>query len=127
MLKASSGAAEFIPIFRIRNKVEFPESSQDHGWHISTAVAPDAQVRITGSRRPQSEASRQTSERILESQPTILILGNEGTGVRQKLMKLSDRFVSIQDAPGAHEGVDSLNKRDKFRSQTTDAGDEDLF
>ncbi|RMZ91381.1 hypothetical protein DV736_g1395, partial [Chaetothyriales sp. CBS 134916] len=147
MLKASSGAAEFMPIFRIRNEVEFLESSLDSGWHISTAVAPDAQVRVTGSRRPQSAGSRQTSERILESQPTILILGNEGTGVRQKLMKLSDSFMSIQDAQGIHEGVDSLNvsaaaailmrdlvkpflvlrNRDKVQSQTTYADDEDLF
>ncbi|RMZ85351.1 hypothetical protein DV737_g840, partial [Chaetothyriales sp. CBS 132003] len=147
MLKASSGAAEFMPIFRIRNEVEFLESSQDNGWHISTAVAPDAEVRVAGSRRPQTAASRQTRERILESQPTILILGNEGTGVRQKLMRLSDSFISIQDAPGMHEGIDSLNvsvaagilmrdlvkpffvlqHRGKARSQTRFTEGEDIF
>ncbi|RMZ84215.1 hypothetical protein DV738_g477, partial [Chaetothyriales sp. CBS 135597] len=109
MLKASSGAAEFMPIFRIRNEVEFLELSQENGWHISTSVAPDAQVRITGARRPQPVTSRQTPDRILESQPTILIMGNEGVGVRPKLMKVSDSFTSIQDARGVHEGVDSLN------------------
>ncbi|RMD42326.1 hypothetical protein DV735_g2778, partial [Chaetothyriales sp. CBS 134920] len=109
MLKASSGAAEYMPLFRIRNEVEFLELSQENGWHISTSIAPDAQVRITGLRRPQPVTSRQTPERILESQPTILILGNEGVGVRPKLTRVSDSFTSIQDACGLHDGVDSLN------------------
>ena len=109
MLKASAGAAEIFPIFRIRNEVDFLLSSQANGWHISSAVPPDAEVRVATARRLQPAASRQTPDRILESKPMVLILGNEGEGVRPKLSRISDSFSSIQDAPGVHDGVDSLN------------------
>ena len=107
--KASAGSAEFMPTFRVRNEVDFLRSSQENGWHIATAMASDAQIWVPGNRRPRPASSKATPDRILDFKPTILVLGNEGDGVRPKLSKLSDSYLSIQDAPGAHSGLDSLN------------------
>lgn len=104
-LKASSGAAEIVPLFSVSNSLSFLEQSKQAGWTIYSAVAEG----------PHSKKnSFMTVDRIeqynpLASQPTILCLGNEGEGLSKQVLRLSDYQVSIPSQNDFLGVVDSLN------------------
>ena len=103
-LKASAGAAESLPLLTTVRPVNFLDACRRTGWKIYTAEIPD------GSKgRNTKIASLPHLSGWLRRHPCILILGNEGEGVREKIRKMADYAVVIESRRKQRYGVDSLN------------------
>ncbi len=104
VLKASAGASENVTLFTIKTPAGFIEDSKRHGWKIFAAVAPNT------NHAPGGPVKLTTDDLYnpLHDAPSILMLGNEGEGLRWNLRSKADVEVSI---PGStsRAGVDSLN------------------
>ncbi|CEI99891.1 Putative RNA methyltransferase, TrmH family, group 3 [Rhizopus microsporus] len=97
--KVSSGAMEAMDVFSTRNLVNFLKESSQNGWNIvGAAVETD---------NTQSVSSIPS----VNSKPTILVLGNEGSGLRTNVKNVCHRFVAIPHfLENKFSGsVDSLN------------------
>lgn len=105
VLKASAGASEHTTILSVGSPAEFIAESRNAGWKIYAAVPP-----IDGSRSSQtmSVSSNELSSRNpLVEAPSILMIGNEGEGLRRLLRNKADVEVFI---PGIkNPEVKSLN------------------
>lgn len=98
--KVSSGAIEMMDIYSTPNLVKFLKESNENGWEIIGA-AGDANPSIN-----LAQFRENTGEK-----PVILVLGNEGTGLRTNVKNGCQSFVSIPKAckDQFHGAVDSLN------------------
>lgn len=127
-LKASSGAAEAIPIFAISNPTEFLTESVVFGWQVYASDAPPPVSTRSKSVVASAIASNLDDDSSsiiftmagsnrplyghtpLAKHPTILMLGSEGSGLRSSLMARAHYKVGIRAAREVDEiGVDSLN------------------
>lgn len=94
--KASAGAMELMDISSTSNMMKFLDESRKNGWQIvGTALDPSA---INLNALPLDK-------------PTVLVLGNEGHGIRTNILRRCDVLVKI-GAIGEGSGggtVDSLN------------------
>lgn len=104
VLKASAGASENVLIFSIDRPAGFITDSKLAGWKIYAAVAP------SGKRESNSAAQISTDhlESPLEHNPCILMLGNEGEGLRWNLRSKADIELAIHGSR-QRGSVDSLN------------------
>jgi 21S rRNA (GM2251-2'-O)-methyltransferase len=93
--KASSGALETgLEIFTVTNLSKFLKLSGENGWHIyGTSI--------------QSKNQRDITKRLLDH-PTVLVLGNEGMGMRQNVMNMCHEHLVIPKN-GVESRIDSLN------------------
>lgn len=126
VLKASAGASESVTLFSVNKPAGFITDSKSAGWKVYAAVAPrasSAPIQSYSRRRstapvisspPNSAPTMTTSDLLLSNplsqSPCILMLGNEGEGLRWNLRSKADVELSI--AGGAQKGrggVDSLN------------------
>ncbi|KAM3588811.1 hypothetical protein VKS41_001247 [Umbelopsis sp. WA50703] len=86
-------------------------NSKDNGWQIIGAAGRDSKDTYD-EKKHQSLSSMHTSESMINvNQPRVLVLGNEGTGLRRNVQAVCDCFLGIDrlqqdDRPGS---VDSLN------------------
>lgn len=98
--KVSSGAIEMMDIYATPNLVKFLKESNENGWDIIGA-AGDANPSID-----LGQFRQQTTEK-----PVILVLGNEGTGLRTNVKNGCQSFVRISNAcqDQFNGAVDSLN------------------
>ncbi|KAI9257306.1 Alpha/beta knot methyltransferase, partial [Phascolomyces articulosus] len=87
--KVSSGAMELMDVYATRNLVKFLQASSEEGWHIMGAAV--------------SETSAINLNNTKIDKPTMLVLGNEGVGLRYNVKRCCDQFVSIP-------GIDHHNK-----------------
>lgn len=127
-LKASSGAAEAIPIFAVANPSDFLTNSVQTGWRIYASDAPPAVPSLSrstfGSSRDVSHDNESSAivfmnprnknpllnHAPLAKHPAILMLGNESRGLRSSLLARAHYKVGIRAGRCADEiGVDSLN------------------
>lgn len=126
-LKASAGAAEAVPIFKVSQATTFLGQSAREGWRIyaSDAIPPAELPYLQGtqsSTAPEAPQSRviftqaRSAKRLpvahcpVENYPTILMMGAEGTGLRSSLLNLAHFKVGIRHGRDVDEiGVDSLN------------------
>jgi 21S rRNA (GM2251-2'-O)-methyltransferase len=121
-LKASAGAAEAIPIFKVGEASEFLGKSSRAGWRIYAS----ASVPPVSSTSPETEEDTTSSDIVytiarsskrlpadhspVAEHPTILMMGAEGTGLRAGLLNLAHYNVGIRHGRDVDEvGVDSLN------------------
>ncbi|KAK5105393.1 hypothetical protein LTS08_001670 [Lithohypha guttulata] len=107
-VKSSAGAAEHVEILTIDNEIQFMQQSQQNGWKFfATGIQPQHSPTSIPAESPDSSADL-SIEFALASHPCVLLLGNEGTGLRPFLQKQADQTVSIQGA--RDKGlIDSLN------------------
>jgi 23S rRNA (guanosine2251-2'-O)-methyltransferase len=77
--KASAGAAEHLPIAKIRNLADFLAAAKRGGLWCYGADA----------------SARSTYRQIDFAGPTVLVLGSEGKGLRPRVAKACDALVSI--------------------------------
>lgn len=93
--KASAGALELMEISSVDNMMKFLDKSAANGWHIvGTALTPDAT----------------SIYEIPVGKPTIIVLGNEGHGMRTNIIKRCSQLVKINPSTAISEStVDSLN------------------
>jgi 21S rRNA (GM2251-2'-O)-methyltransferase len=102
--KASAGAMETHPIFAVRSVVKFVEHNSLCGWEVlgASCAAEDS---------GQSQEIVSATENFVLHGPTILVLGNEGTGLRPSVADRCSRLITIpQSTTGLiPSGLDSLN------------------
>ncbi|KAL1966756.1 hypothetical protein VTN77DRAFT_3953 [Rasamsonia byssochlamydoides] len=114
-IKASAGAAENMTLLKANNEIDFIRRSRANGWRFYAAEAPGNLDLLAGN-NAASGSNDNNSNSILTTAPTVLMLGNEGTGLLPRIRAQADGFVSI---PGARirpelslddpARVDSLN------------------
>jgi len=94
--KASAGAMESMTVHSVKNMMQFIERCKANGWRvIGAGMDPEASI---------------TSQDIVLDSPTILLLGNEGYGLRKNIERLCDELVHIPAAGASQDpGLDSLN------------------
>lgn len=105
-LKAASGAAEAVKLLSVHNTTGFLEKSQTQGWKIYAAVAPP--TRPSASTAPKHVDLNHLNQ-PLQNGPCILMLGAEGSGLREDLIQRSDYTLSIAGQRNHQNGLDSLN------------------
>lgn len=101
--KASSGALEFLDLFKIEKPLSFFEETSKNGWKLISTVAP------TDKRNKSKLINPEEISEILKSEPVILVIGSEGAGIRANLLNRSDHLVSVNNGRIMNECVDSLN------------------
>lgn len=91
--KASSGAMELMDIGSTSNMMRFLDRSRANGWQVVGTSLSDKSIDILDAKFDQ---------------PTILVLGNEGFGMRTNIVNRCDVLVKIM---GGTESslIDSLN------------------
>ena len=100
--KASAGALELTPLFETRNMPRFLDACAAGGW------------RVVGTTLGKGSVALRSLER---GQPTVVVLGNEGRGLRTLVARACGALVSVERGAGAEAaaaaarggGVDSLN------------------
>ncbi|CAO2655962.1 Nn.00g047650.m01.CDS01 [Neocucurbitaria sp. VM-36] len=123
-LKASAGAAEAIPLFKVGEPTDFLGKSSRAGWRIyaSDAIPPVPSISVSAADSQDDGASKvvytiaRSAKRLsadhcpVAEHPTILMMGAEGTGLRSSLLNLAHYKVGIPHGREIDEvGVDSLN------------------
>lgn len=111
--KTSSGAVELIPIFHVDKPLSFFSKSQEEGgWTFVTSCLADSSTKIkkySSGKMLDMDALRGMCQEL----PVMLVVGNEGAGVRTNIKMRSDFFVEIpfgRQIPDKKETpVDSLN------------------
>ncbi|KAF2830730.1 alpha/beta knot [Ophiobolus disseminans] len=120
-LKASAGAAEAIPIFKVGEATDFLGKSSRAGWRIYASDAVPTPSSVTPEVQADTHSNvvysfARSTKRLpadhcpVADHPTILMMGAEGTGLRGSLLNLAHYNVGITHGREADEvGVDSLN------------------
>lgn len=94
--KASAGVAELLPVFKVNDPVRLFKQLDAGGWDlVSSAVTGNASAIPVTDFHPRRS--------------TLLVIGNEGTGVCHDLQKLCSTFVTIQSGRVLHPDVQCLN------------------
>ena len=92
LAKASAGATERLPCARVTNLSRALEKLADMGWR---AVGLDG-------------AADLTLEQALDGQPTVLVMGSEGDGVRRLVAEHCEAMAKIP-MPGGFESLNVSN------------------
>lgn len=120
-VKASAGAAEAIPLFKVAEPADFLGKASRNGWrcYAADAISPAAAAAAAAADAdPTSDiiytlarsTRRLPDHSPLADHPTILMLGAEGAGLKSSLLNIAHYNVGIRQAPQADDvGVDSLN------------------
>lgn len=118
-VKASAGAAEAIPIFKVSEPANFLGMASRNGWRCyasdavpSTKASPNAGDDTTSDVvYTLARSSKQlTNHSPVAEHPTILMMGAEGTGLKTSLLNIAHYKVGIKHGREVDEvGVDSLN------------------
>ena len=107
-LKASSGAAESLPLFIIPSLPHFLTTTRQNGWTVFAACARDPSVRKNRRHWDLDDVRR---EEPLRKGGCVLVLGSEGEGLERATVKKADYEVAVPGGGGAAQrvGVESLN------------------
>lgn len=92
LAKAATGATERLPHVRVTNLSRALERLADLGWRA---------VGLDGS-------ADQTLEQALDQQPTVLVMGSEGDGIRRLVAEHCDVLAKIP-MPGGFESLNVSN------------------
>lgn len=99
--KASSGAMEVMEVHSTDNMMRFLDRSVENGWQVVGAALDDSSMELSD---------------VPVDKPTVLVLGNEGHGIRTNVLRRCTHLVKIAPGAGAGAGaddsgavVDSLN------------------
>lgn len=93
--KASAGAMEAQIVHQTGVMHRFLAKARDEGWDVVGAAAEEARAEVVS--------------RFDVRAPTMLVMGNEGSGLRTNVRRACNRLIAIPGGPGVAAGVDSLN------------------
>ncbi|BCS20668.1 TrmH family RNA methyltransferase [Aspergillus puulaauensis] len=122
-IKASAGAAENMTLLEVKNEVEFIQRSKANGWrfYAADALSSDATYLDPTSLYDSNPVTAGEGEPAAGSpigqSPSVIMMGNEGSGLSNHIRSQADSIVSIPGAriiPGIGAAsdparVDSLN------------------
>ena len=91
--KASAGAIEEAPVYAVPNLPKALEEAKEQGWRVLGAGVGDNSVPVSD---------------LDPTQPSVLVVGSEGEGLRTTVRRACDALVQVGSAPD-NSGVDSLN------------------
>ena len=106
--KASSGVMEAMPLYTTVNLAKFITNSSQNGWCIvGTDIKKDKALYL---HEYTDESAIDVMPVAGQNVPALIVLGNEGRGMRQQISKLCDVHLAIGSAmTDSHCRVDSLN------------------
>jgi len=111
---ASAGALELCEIYSTTNLPRTLNAAKENGWRVlgAAASAPSGMIDETTGELVKCQDLNQVD--VGPSNPTILVLGSEGHGLRKLVARACSGFVKIPSniAPSSGDsqaGVDSLN------------------
>ncbi|PYH90191.1 hypothetical protein BO71DRAFT_402414 [Aspergillus ellipticus CBS 707.79] len=98
--KTAVGAEENMTLLQVRNEVSFIRQCKANGWRFYAADAPGPNPDLVDpvSLYGNGEGNPGSGSPIITDAPTVLMLGNESTGLSGHLRKQADATVSL---PGA--------------------------
>lgn len=99
--KASAGAIEEMEVYEARNLMNFLRNSKPHFRVVGAALSG-------GDKRKDREVIALKDFKI--KQPTILVLGSEGAGLRTNIVDACDDLIKVKGRiDAANTQLDSLN------------------
>ncbi|XP_078229847.1 rRNA methyltransferase 1, mitochondrial isoform X3 [Callithrix jacchus] len=102
--KASAGAMEVMDVFSTDDLTGFLQTKAQQGWLVAGTVG------CPGPKVPQSSKIPITSSlEFLWDQPTLLVLGNEGSGLSQEVQASCQLLLTILPRRQLPPGFESLN------------------
>ncbi|KAL4887048.1 Alpha/beta knot methyltransferase [Aspergillus karnatakaensis] len=119
-IKASAGAAENMTLLTVKNEVEFIQKSKANGWRFYAADAPNMESSFYDpatlhARNLVPGGEGKPAQGLIGNAPSVIMMGNEGSGLSRHILSHADSIVSIPGAriiPGISPDparVDSLN------------------
>ncbi|CAH1800725.1 unnamed protein product [Owenia fusiformis] len=96
--KASAGALEITDIQAIDDLPDFIKEKKEGGWDVAGTAS------VVANNVPMVPLHQ-----VAIKQDTIILLGNEGSGLSSDVQELCNYVVSIQPFKQFHPGLDSLN------------------
>lgn len=112
---------EDMKLFLVNHPRAFLADSKENGWTVYAGVTPQ-EAGSSGKQQPgnggvtftnaKSAALMEPNYAPLADNPSVLVLGGEGQGLKESLKTHADYFVSMRATPRAQAidvGVDSLN------------------
>ncbi|XP_003929121.1 rRNA methyltransferase 1, mitochondrial isoform X2 [Saimiri boliviensis] len=102
--KASAGAMEVMDVFSTDDLTGFLQTKAQQGWLVAGTVG------CPGPKVPQSsEVPITSSLEFLWDRPTLLVLGNEGSGLSQEVQASCQLLLTILPRRPLPPGFESLN------------------
>ena len=92
--RASSGTAEIVEVTATDSMPRFLRRAREHGWRVLGAASGKGAVDIG---------------EVESGAATVLVLGNEGDGLRTMVRNCCDACIEIGRSENAPEALDSLN------------------
>lgn len=99
VVKASAGAAEFLPILEVPQPLKFFENLAKGNWNIISSTTPSSRHKL-----PMLQPEELPT--ALEQGPCLLVVGSEGEGIRTSLLQRSTHRTALA---AVGEKIDSLN------------------
>lgn len=101
--KASAGSLELIELHSCKNMMQFLANSVDNGWRVLGGSVSDKAISIT---------------EIRGNEPTVLVLGSEGTGLRPLVERSCTGLVripgSVDNRSDSGTGEESETRMESF-------------
>ena len=117
--KSSSGTLELVPVYAVRNTVDMVSEKLEQGWKVMAADIPDYFSNIdedddditpVKDNNDNLSVSCVSVDDVQSSdQPTLLLLGSEGSGIPSDILNIVQQKIFVPSSPGVHPWVDSLN------------------
>lgn len=106
--KVAAGGAEVVKIVSVGNLNQALLQLKENGFWIYGAAAPSPSPspRERGEGKSKGPSGPQSVHTVAFNRPTVLVIGSEQNGLREKVAEKCDALVTIPQAPG---GVESLN------------------
>lgn len=103
VVKASSGATEFLKSYLTSSTISFIKRCQRNDWTcIATVGAKDHAM-------AEKTIELADLQRVGTNGPIVIIFGSEGSGLRTLVKNECNKTITIRGAPDINPAIDSLN------------------
>ncbi|KAI9287306.1 Alpha/beta knot methyltransferase [Umbelopsis sp. AD052] len=109
--RVSAGALECMDIHSTKQLPKFLQASKQNGWTIIGAEGQDAKSGFGQEKYQNLNTMAKAENAFMLQKPRILVLGNEGIGLRRNVQTSCDYFLGIDRLQQDNRigAVDSLN------------------
>ncbi|XP_014681244.1 PREDICTED: rRNA methyltransferase 1, mitochondrial-like [Priapulus caudatus] len=108
--KSSAGALEVMPVYEVASGINFLTACKELNWQLlSTRCGSSDNDCLEDSRSCPENPTLCSLESFVLNRPSVLIIGNEGTGVSTAMSKLCDYHIAITPRRSLVANIDSMN------------------